>query len=396
MTARAALAAIALAAVAFAARPVAAQSTSYQASGAAPASAADARTQALDAAFATAVTEAVADLAGKAARTQAAAVEREITRRARRFVAGYRVTAERTAGDRLELEVAIKIDRDKLAAKLTELGVALRTAPIAEPGPPPVTLPSAAILLRVIEGDRVTASFGDRATAELPGRAALVAGLTRAGYRASDGAIAGPDPDGDGELPVDDASARALASAVAADAAVVASIAVGPPAPVRGAPIHAAGARGRLRVVDVASGRVVTELAIATAAWGEPTELTTRAATNAATALARQAWGERAPSPTPAAGPPLVAREGVTVRLVGAGAWQAAALVRADLLATPGVTAARWAGVTGEVVALAVDGATVERAAAVAKATPGFQARTRVEDGVVVVRVKSIDPPVAP
>jgi hypothetical protein len=86
----------------------------------------------------------------------------------------------------------------------------------------------------------------------------------------------------------------------------------------------------------------------------------------------------------------------VTVRLVGAGAWQAAALVRADLLATPGVTAARWAGVTGEVVALAVDGATVERAAAVAKATPGFQARTRVEDGVVVVRVKSIDPPVAP
>ena len=71
-------------------------------SAATSAGASDARTRALDAAFASAVTEAVADLAGKAARTQGAAVDREIVKRARRFVASFAVTAERPGADQLE------------------------------------------------------------------------------------------------------------------------------------------------------------------------------------------------------------------------------------------------------------------------------------------------------
>lgn len=370
--------------------PVAADPATYQAAGTAVASDADARTRALDAAFTTAVTEAVADLAGKAARTQAAAVEREITRRARRFVASFRVTAERTTGDRLEVEVTVKIDRDKLAAKLVELGVELRAAPAPEP--PPVSLPSVAVLYRVIGDGAVRASFGDGASPGLPGQGALADGLARAGYRLSTAPVAGPPPDDDGELPLDDASARALAAASGEAAVLVASVAVGAAGPVRGAPIVAAPARARLRLLDVGTGRAVTDLSVAAAAWGARDGLVDRAADAAGLALARQAFGERAPVDAAAtAGPPIVAASGVTVRVVGPGAWQAAALVRADLLASPGVGAARYAGVAADAVVLGVDGLTVERAAAVAKGTPGFQARTRIEDGVVVVRVKSID-----
>jgi len=57
----------------------AADVVTYAASGSAASADADARTRALDTAFASAVTEAVADLAGKAARAKAAEVDREIT-----------------------------------------------------------------------------------------------------------------------------------------------------------------------------------------------------------------------------------------------------------------------------------------------------------------------------
>ena len=113
------------------------------------AGASDARTRALDAAFASAVTEAVADLAGKAARTQGAAVDREIVKRARRFVASFAVTAERPGADQLELDVDVRIDHDKVRARLLELGVELRAAPtratvgdgaLRSAGPTPVAI----------------------------------------------------------------------------------------------------------------------------------------------------------------------------------------------------------------------------------------------------------------
>ena len=375
--------------------PAAADVVSYAASGSAASAEADARTRALDTAFASAVTEAVADLAGKAARAKAAEVDREIVRRPRRFVASYAVTAERAVGDRLELTVDVRVDRDKLRARLIELGVELRAAePLPEPGPPPVRARTATVLYRVIGVGELGASFGVTARGDLPGANALEAALARSGYRAVAATSAGPAPDDDGELPVDDASARALAVDAKAEAALVVGVAVGAPGPVRGTPISAAPVRAWLRLVDAGTGEATSIAAVATAAWGERERLPVLAAERAAALVATRGL---AAAPTPVAsvdaGPPLVAASGVTVRIVGPGAWQAAALVRADLTAAPGVTATSVAGVAGDTVALAVAGIGVDKAASIAKGTPGFSARTRVVDGVVVVQVKALASP---
>lgn len=373
----------------------AADVVTYAASGSAASADADARTRALDTAFASAVTEAVADLAGKAARAKAAEVDREIVRRARRFVASYAVTAERAAGDRLELTVDVRVDRDKLRTRLLELGVELRAAePLPEPGPPPVRGRTATLLYRVTGVGSLGASFGVTARGDLPGASTLEAALARSGYRAVAASAAGPAPDDDGELPVDDASARALAVDAGAEAALVVGVAVGEPGPVRGTPLTAAPVRAWLRLIDAGTGEATSSSAVATAAWGDRERLPVLAAERAAALVATRGL---AAAPTPVAsvdaGPPLVAGSGVTVRVVGPGAWQAAALVRADLVAAPGVTATSVAGVAGDTVALAVVGIGVDKAASIAKGTPGFAAKTRVVDGVVVVQVKALAAP---
>ncbi|MBK9032757.1 MAG: hypothetical protein IPL61_16060 [Myxococcales bacterium] len=393
------LVAAALAALAALAVPARAQPVTYQSHGSAAAGEADARTRALDAAFATAVTEAVADLAGKAARAQAAAVDREIVKRARRFVASFAVTDERTRADRLEIDVDVRIDHDKVRTRLLELGVELRGAPPPEPSTPAILTRPATVLYRVVGAGEVAASFGAAARSDLPGAAALEAALARAGYRAVPASAAGPPPDDGGKLPVDDQSARALAVDVHADVALVVGVAVGAPGAIRGTPLEAAPARAWLRLIEAGTGRVTLEAATATAVWrpaagGDRADLTERAVTQAVGQLAVRGFGAATPRPTSIeAGPPLVATAGVTVRVVGAGAWQAAALIRADLAAAPGVTATNVAGVAGDTVALAVAGIGVDKAASIARATPGFSARTRVDGGAVVVQIKALATP---
>jgi len=365
----------------------------YASHGSAAATDADARTRALDAAFASAVTEAVADLAGKNARAQAAAVDREIVRRARRYVASFAVTTERPGADRVEVDVDVRIDRDKVRARLLELGVVLLDAPPVEPSLPAIQTRAATVLYRVTGVAGVQASFGVAATADLPGVDALTAAVAQRGYRAVAASAAGPAPDADGDLPVDDDSARALAADVQADAALVVGVAVGAPGAVRGTPLTAVPVRAWLRLVEVRGGAAPTAAAIATAAWGNDGSLALAAAIKASGALATRAFGA-APAPVAAAAaPPLVAARGVTVRVVGPGAWQAAALVRADLAAAPGASAVGVAGVGADVVALGVEGLAVDKAASIAKATPGFSAKTKVIDGVVVVQVKAIGVP---
>lgn len=365
----------------------------YPSHGSAATADADARTRALDAAFASAVTEAVADLAGKNARAQAAAVDREIVRRARRFVASFAVTSEHPGADRLEVDVDVRIDRDKVRTRLLELGVVLADAAPVEPGPPAIQPRAATLLYRVTGVAGVQASFGVAAATDLPGVDELAAALARGGYRAVAASAAGPAPDADGELPVDDDSARALAADVQAEAALVIGVAVGAPGPVRGTPLTATPVRAWLRLVEVGGGAAPIAAAVSTAAWGNGEPLALAAATKASRALAARAFGAAAPRVDVAAGPPLVASKGVTVRVVGPGAWQAAALVRADLAAAPGATAVGVAGVGADTVALAVDGLAVDKAASIAKATPGFSAKTKVIDGVVVVQVKAVGAP---
>ena len=372
------------------AAPAAAEDVAtYDARGGADEAGGDARTRALDAAFASAVTEAVAELAGAAARARQADIEREILRRARRFVASFQVKGQTSVGGRLELEVAVRVDRDKLRARLTELGVATRATPPPPPAPPVAAgKAKAALLLRVVGAGPTYATFGAAASLDTPGLHVVAAALDRAGFAVVPPPGAGPAPGDGGALPVDDDGARALAGSVKAQVAVVVGIRVGALGPVRGVPIAAAPSEAHLRVIDVATGAVLAQATIGAGAWGRGERVPLAAVDAAAAAISAAAWPEAGapPARTPTVeGPAVTARQGVTVRIRGARAWPAAAALKAQLAGAPGVERVLYAGVGAEQVALAVIGSTASRIAGVVRTVPGVDARVAVDGGAVEV-----------
>lgn len=368
-------------------RAVADDVVTYQAEGVAAADQADARTRALDVAFAAAVTEAVADLAGSAARAQADAVDREIIRRARRFVASFSVTDQRTAGGQVVLEVAIKVDRDKLRARLGELGVTLAAVATA-PTPPPVTRRRATVLMRVTGLGRPLSSFGAAATDDVPGLPAVGQALDRAGFAVVAASAAGPPPDDAGGLPLDDAGARALAGDARADVAVVVGIVVGDAGPIRGVGAWAAPATAVVRVLDVGSGAVMTEATLASGAVGKPDRerLPVAAAEAAAGAVIAAGLGLAPVAGAPIVdAPPIAAAHGVTVRIRGATPWPAVAAIRARLASAPGDPKVTFAGVTRGQVALEVDGLSAARIAGHLRTADGLDAAITVTDDAVEI-----------
>jgi hypothetical protein len=389
--ARSALVALSLAA---AAGPAFADDVvAYQALGSAPSSDADPRTHALDVAFAAAVTEAVADLAGAGARTQADAVERDIIRRARKFVTAFSVGEQRTSGGELVLEVTVKIDRDKLRARLTELGVPLATV-ASGPVAPRVARRRATVLLQVIGLGRPRATFGAAATEDLPGREAIGLALDRAGYAVVSASAAGPAPDATPGLPVDDVGARALAADAHAEVAVVVGIAVDDAGPVRGLADWAAPAQAEVRVLDVGTGKVLASARLASGAVGKADRerLPVAAADAAAAAVIAAGLGLASAAAAPAAiedGPALTAARGVTVRVRGAAPWPAVTAVRASLAGLPGDPRVTYAAVARGQVALSVDGLTAARIAGHLRTAAGLDAAVRVVGDTVEVVARS-------
>ncbi len=361
-----------------------AEVVTYETRGRADEGAADPRTQALDVAFAAAVTEAVADLAGPAARVRAAEVDREIIKRARRYVASFQVRAQTTDGGRLELEVAVRVDLDKVRTRLVELGVALRSRDVD----PAATAPrarTATVLLRVTGAGPPAASFGAAASTDVPGLARLGEALASAGFAAVPASAAGPAPGSERELPVDDAGARALAGDVRADVVVIVGVQVGEVGPVRGVPLRAAPATARLRVLDVKTGAVLDDVTVASGAWGTDERLVRVAAEAATAAAASAAWARRAPAPAPAGPGAITAAAGITVRVTGEQPWAAATAIRARLTGAPGVSRVTWAGVGDGEVALAVVGATAAKVAGQIKTADGVAGRVTVAGDVVEV-----------
>ncbi len=364
----------------------------YDALGSAPAAEADARTRALDVAFAAAVAEAVVDLAGGGTRPHADLVEREIIRRARRFVAAFSVGDQRTTGGELVLEVVVKVDRDKLRAKLTELGVTLATT-TSGPTPPRIGRRRATVLLQVTGLGAPRATFGAAATEDLPGREAIGLTLDRAGYAVVSASAAGPAPDDRPGLPVDDSGARALAGDAKADVAVVVGIAVGEPGPVRGVGVWAAPASAQARVIDVGSGAVLAQARLASGATGpaDRERLPVAAAEAAAAAVVAAGLGLDPPPTAPEPkddGPALTAARGVTVRIRGGAPWPAVAAVRASLGAAPGGPRIIFAGVTRGQVVLAVDGMTAARIAGHLRTASGLDASVRLVGDAVEIAAR--------
>jgi hypothetical protein len=90
------------------------------------------------------------------------------------------------------------------------------------------------ILLRVAGAQGARASFGARAEKEPPGLGALAGVLRGGGMAIKRAPASGPEPRPEGDLPLDDGAAEALAGEARADVAVVAGVTVGEPVQARG------------------------------------------------------------------------------------------------------------------------------------------------------------------
>jgi hypothetical protein len=267
----AALALAVAAAVGLAAPPARADDVAaYEVEGQADAAGADPRIAALDDAFAHAVQQAVDDLVPDAARkTRKADLDREIVGRARLWVVKFSVTKDATEDGRRQLAVNVRVDRDKLRGRLAELGLAgpavLDGSGAGDPTAPtppdahPAGGRSVLVLVRVTRGGGVIAAdYGAGGTPGAPGVAALTAAMRDAGLVIQRAPTSGAAARADGDLPLDDAEADALATAAGADLALVAGVSVGPRQLVRGLPGDAALVTAHVRLVERGTGSRAT------------------------------------------------------------------------------------------------------------------------------------------
>ncbi|HUJ62028.1 MAG TPA: hypothetical protein VLX92_26160, partial [Kofleriaceae bacterium] len=236
----------------------------YEAEGDAAATGDDPRVAALDDAFAHAVESALADLVSGDARTaHKGEIDREIIGHARLWVKKFTVTKDETNDDRRQLVVSVRIDRDKLRARLGELGIAIQDtgAPL---GTPPDAAPArpAVVLLRLATPAGARADFGAAADADMPGLSAATNVLRAAGFAVRRASASGPTANPEGELPLDDDAADAQATSAGAELALVIGVSVGPAVAMRGQPGTAALVTAHARLLDhkkpVGQGSAVT------------------------------------------------------------------------------------------------------------------------------------------
>ncbi|HTR52289.1 MAG TPA: hypothetical protein VMJ10_16355 [Kofleriaceae bacterium] len=222
----------------------------YEADGDAAAAGDDARTAALDDAFAHAIEAALADLVPGDARTaHKGELDREIIGHARLWVASYSVKRDEVNDDRRQLTVSVRVDRDKLRARLALLHVAVVEPGATDAEPAASGARTIVIFERVASPHGSRADFGDAADPKLAGVPELTTALRAAGYAVRRAASGGPAAH-DGDLPLTDEEAITAAATAGADLALVAGVSVGAPTPARGQPGQVALVTARVRLID--------------------------------------------------------------------------------------------------------------------------------------------------
>ncbi|HEU4730504.1 MAG TPA: hypothetical protein VFT22_21545 [Kofleriaceae bacterium] len=374
---------VAIAGVLVAARPARAEDiVAYQADGDADAAAPDARVAALDEAFGKAVSQALGDMLEAAVRRQNKGVlDRELLGHARLWVVRFTVTREAVVEDRKQVSVSVRVDRDKLRARLAELNIATRTAPEAPvPGAQSVT-----VLLRVVAPDGVRATYGLSAEKDVAGLVALSSALRRAGLVAKRAPASGPAARADGELPVDDDTAEALGAEAKADLACVASVTLGSPVPLRGIDASGVLVTARVRLIDRKAHKAIGQGSVVTAARGTDPGLVAYAIDRALVAAAGDVLPQPAQElaqPEAYAGDdrPVVEPGIVLVRLARATPWGVVQSEIKHLVGARGVSKAtlRHVSPSGWVIGVTT-GESIDRIASIVKKPPASDTSVAVK-----------------
>lgn len=351
----------------------------YQADGDADAGASDARVAALDEAFGKAVSQALGELVDPEIRRQnKPAIDRELLGRRRLWVAEFKVTKEQVVDDRKQLSVSVRIDRDKLRARLTELNIAVRGD--AEAGGQVATL-----LLRVVAPDGVRATYGLGAEREIAGSVALTGALRAAHFQLKRAPASGPAAKGDGELPFDDDVAEALGAEAKADVVVIASISVGAPVALRGVAANGVLVTATVRLLDRKARRSLGQGGVVSVARGSDPGVVGYAIDRAVVAALTDVLPQQAQAVPQAEAviddqPPLAEPGIVLVRLPRTTPW---GLVQAEvkhLNGARGVTHATLRRVSSAGWVIGVEtGESVERIAAAVKKSPAADTTVQVK-----------------
>ncbi|MBA2540115.1 MAG: hypothetical protein H0V17_10810 [Deltaproteobacteria bacterium] len=240
----------------------------YPVDGDADAGGADPRVAALDEAFARAIVACVADLLDAAARkTHKAVLDKEIHARARLWVVGFKVDKEETVDGRRQLHVTVRVDRDKVRARLEQLDIGAADPTVG------ANVRTGVILLRITERNGVRASYGASAEKDLPGLGALASTLRTTGVTIKRAAATGPAARPGGDLPLDDDDAEALATEAKAELAVIAGVSVGAPMAIRGVATSASLVTARVRVISRGKKLVGQGVASAASRGGDATAI---------------------------------------------------------------------------------------------------------------------------
>ncbi|HEU0033690.1 MAG TPA: hypothetical protein VFQ53_23850 [Kofleriaceae bacterium] len=262
------LLALVLALIAAPARAFAEDIASYDVEGDAEVGAPDPRVAALDEAFARAVSAALVDVIDNdVRRTNKAVIDREIVGRARLWVARFSVTKDETVDGRRQLTVTVRVDRDKMRARLAELNLGAQ-GPGEQPGPGTHT---AVILLRTTDGTTTRASYGATAEKDLPGLGALASVLRGQGFAVKRAPAAGPAARATGELPLSDDDADALAAQTKAEVVAIAGVTIGAPSFVRGVALPAVLVQAHVRALGQGKKPIGQGAATMAARGSEPT-----------------------------------------------------------------------------------------------------------------------------
>lgn len=354
----------------------------YQADGDADAAAADARVEALDEAFGKAVSQALNELLDTDVRRQNKPVlDREMLGHARLWVAKFTVTKEAVADDRKQVSVSVRVDRDKLRARLAELNIATKLAGDA-PAPNAQTI---TVLLRVVTPDGVRATYGIAAEKEVAGLAALSSALRRANLNVKRSPASGPAARADGDLPVDDDTAEALASEAKADLVAIAGVTVGPPVLLRGIDASGVLVTAHVRIVDRKAHKALGQGSVVSAARGTDPGVVAYAVDRALVAATAdvlpQPAQDLAQAQTFSGDDKPVGEPGIVlVRLARATPWGMVQSEIKHLLGAKGVSKAtlRHASPSGWVIGVAT-AESVERIASIVKKPPASDTTVAVK-----------------